>query len=75
MTINNMNFFKPRSKLQKNNNTALILGILLFSFGIIDFYLNNYYNTNITSFLPRFIMGSIAKTSTGFIFCPLPFFV
>jgi len=55
MTINNMNFFKPRSKLQKNNNTALILGILFFSFGIIDFYLNNYFNTNITSFLPRFI--------------------
>ena len=53
MTINNMNFFK--TKHPKNNNISLILGVLFFSVGIIDFYLNNYFNTNITSFLPRII--------------------
>jgi general L-amino acid transport system permease protein len=53
MTINHMNFFKP--KHQKNRNISLIMGVLFFSIGIIDFYLNNYFNTNITSFLPRII--------------------
>jgi len=55
MTINNMNFFKPKPKHQKNKNIYLILGVLFFSVGIIDFYLNNYFNINITSFLPRII--------------------
>ena len=53
MTINHMNFFKP--KHQKDRNISLIIGVLFFSIGILDFYLNNYFNTNITSFLPRFI--------------------
>ena len=53
MSINNFNLLK--SKFQKNRNISLILGFLFFSIGIIDFYLNNYYNTNITSFLPRII--------------------
>jgi len=48
-----MNFFK--SKNNKNTNISLILGVLFFLVGIIDFYLNNYFNTNITSFLPRII--------------------
>jgi general L-amino acid transport system permease protein len=55
MTINNMNFFKLKTKHQKNRNISLILGVLFFSVGIIDFYLNNYFNTNITFFLPRII--------------------
>ncbi len=53
MTIKHMNFFK--SKNNKNTNISLILGVLFFLVGIIDFYLNNYFNTNITSFLPRII--------------------
>jgi len=53
MTINHMDFFKPKHK--KNKNISLIMGVLFFSVGIIDFYLNNYFNTNITSFLPRII--------------------
>jgi len=53
MTINHMDFFKP--KHQKNRNICLIMGVLFFSIGILDFYLNTYFNTNITSFLPRII--------------------
>ena len=55
MTINNMNFFKPKHKFKKKRVISLTLGVLFFSVGIIDFYLSNYFNTNITSFLPRFI--------------------
>ena len=53
MTINHMNFFN--SKRPKNRNISLTMGVLFFSVGILDFYLNNYSNTNITSFLPRII--------------------
>ena len=53
MSINTFNLLKIKHK--KNRNTSLILGVSFFSFGIIDFYLNNYFNTNITSFLPRII--------------------
>ena len=53
MSINNFNLLK--SKHQKNRNISLILGVVFFSVGIVDFYLNNYYSTNITSFLPRVI--------------------
>jgi len=35
MAINHMNFFK--SKRQKNRNIILIMGVLFFSVGIIDF--------------------------------------
>ena len=48
-----MNFLKP--KYQKNRNISLIMGVLFFSIGIFDFYLNNNFNINITSFLPRTI--------------------
>jgi len=53
MSINNFNLLK--SNHQKNRNISLIIGVLFFSVGIIDFYLNNYFNTNITSFLPRIV--------------------
>jgi len=47
-----INLLKP-----DNNNLPLflILGTVFFVFGILDFYLNNFLNTNITSFLPRII--------------------
>jgi len=53
MSINNFDLLK--SNHQKKRNISLILGVIFFSVGIIDFYLNNYFNTNITSFLPRII--------------------
>ena len=53
MSINKFNILKFNH--HKNRNISLILGVLFFSVGIIDFYLNNYFNTNITSFLPRII--------------------
>ena len=53
MSMNNFDLLK--SKHHKNRNISLISGVLFFSIGIIDFYLNNYLNTNITIFLPRFI--------------------
>jgi general L-amino acid transport system permease protein len=47
-----INLLKP-----DNNNLPLFLtlGAVFFAFGIIDFYLNNFLNINITSFLPRII--------------------
>jgi len=47
-----INLLKPN-----NNNLPLFLtlGGLFFAFGILDFYLNNFSNINITSFLPRII--------------------
>ena len=53
MSRNNFNLLK--SKHQTNQNISLILGVLFFSVGIIDFYLSNFFNTNITSFLPRIL--------------------
>ena len=53
MDLNKPNLL--RSKNQKNRNISLILGVSFFSVGIIDFYLNNYFNINITYFLPRII--------------------
>ena len=53
MSINKFNILKFNH--HKNRNISLILGVLFFSVGIIDFYLNNYFNMNITSFLPRII--------------------
>ena len=50
--MNKINFLKPDNK---NLPLFLTLGTLLFLVGILDFYLNNFLNTNITSFLPRFI--------------------
>ena len=47
-----INLLKP-----DNNNLPLflLLGLGFFTFGILDFYLNNFLNVNITSFLPRII--------------------
>ena len=53
MSIKKFNLLK--SKHQKNMNISIILGVLLFSVGIIDFYLNSYFDINITFFLPRII--------------------
>jgi len=53
MSINKFNILK--SKHHKNRNISLILGALFFSVGIFDFYLSNFFNTNITSFLPRIL--------------------
>jgi general L-amino acid transport system permease protein len=53
MSVNNFNLLK--SKHQKNRNISLILGALFFSLGIFDFCLNNFYEKNITVFLPGFI--------------------
>ena len=53
MSMNNFNLLK--SNHQKKRNISLILGVIFFSVGILDFYLNNFFNTNITSFLPRII--------------------
>ena len=47
-----VNLSKPN---KENLNLFLILGILFFSLGIFDFWLNNFYEKNITSFLPRLI--------------------
>ncbi len=46
------NFLKPK----KNNlSLYLSLGSLFFLLGILDFYLNNFFDKNITSFLPSFL--------------------
>ena len=49
------NFEILKSIHHKNRNVSLILGILFFSLGILDFCLNNFYGKNITGFLPGFI--------------------
>ena len=50
--MTNINLLKPDNK---NLSLFLTLGGLFFAFGIFDFYLNNFLNINITSFLPRII--------------------
>ena len=47
-----INLLKP-----DNNNLSLFLalGVVFFAIGIFDFYLSNFLNLNITSFLPRVI--------------------
>jgi len=40
---------------KKNLNLFLVIGVLFFTLGIVDFCLNNFYEKNITGFLPRFI--------------------
>ena len=46
------NFYKPN---KKNLSLFLSLGSLFFLLGILDFYLNNFFDKNITSFLPSFL--------------------
>ena len=50
--MNKMNFLKPN---KENLNLNLFLGALFFALGIFDFCANNFYETNITEFLPSFI--------------------
>jgi len=47
-----INLLKPNND---NLPLFLTLGGVFFAFGILDFYLNNFLNINITSFLPRII--------------------
>ena len=50
--MTSINFLKPN---KDNLNLFLVVGALFFSLGIIDFCLNNFYDKNITGFLPGFI--------------------
>ena len=50
--MNNINLLKPN---KENLNLFLLLGSLFFALGIFDFSLNNFYEKNITGFLPGFI--------------------
>ena len=50
--MSKVNLLKPN---RENINLFLSLGVLFFSLGILDFYLNNFYEKNITGFLPGFI--------------------
>ena len=47
-----VNLLKPN---KENINLFLGLGVLFFTLGILDFYLNNFYEKNITGFLPGFL--------------------
>jgi len=47
-----INLLKPDNK---NLPLYLTLGGVFFAFGILDFYLKNFLNINITSFLPRIV--------------------
>ena len=40
---------------KENLSLFLILGVSFFALGIFDFCLNNFYEKNITAFLPGFI--------------------
>ena len=40
---------------KKNLSLFLFLGVIFFSLGLIDFCLNNFYERNITDFLPSFV--------------------
>jgi len=50
--MNKINLLKPD---KKNLNLFLLLGTLFFLLGILDFCLNNFFNQNITFFLPGYI--------------------
>ena len=50
--MSNVNLLKPN---KENLNLFLFLGVIFFSLGLIDFCLNNFYEKNITIFLPSFI--------------------
>ena len=50
--MNNVNILKPN---KENLNLFLVLGSIFFALGLFDFCLNNFYETNLTSFLPGFI--------------------
>ena len=50
--MNKINFLKPN---KENLNLNLFLSALFFALGIFDISANNFYETNITEFLPGFI--------------------
>ena len=50
--MNNVNLLKPN---KENLSLFLLLGTFFFVLGIFDFSSNNFYEKNITSFLPGFI--------------------
>ena len=50
--MNNVSFLKPN---KENLNLYLVFGALFFALGIFDFCLNNFYEKNITGFLPGFL--------------------
>ena len=50
--MSKVNLLKPN---KENINLFLGLGVLFFTLGILDFYLNNFYEKNITGFLPGFL--------------------
>ena len=50
--MTNVNILKPN---KENLNLFIIIGTFFFGLGIFDFCLNNFYEKNITSFLPGFI--------------------
>ncbi len=63
--MSSLKLLKPN---KDNLNLFIVLGALFFSLGIIDFCLNNFYETNITNFLPGFI-----SFFTPLIFCMIAF--
>ena len=50
--MTSLNLIKPN---KENLNLCLLLGAVFFTLGILDFCLNNFYEKNITAFLPRFL--------------------
>ena len=50
--MTHVNFLKPN---KENLNLFLVLGSVFFILGLFDFCLNNFFETNITGFLPGFI--------------------
>jgi len=50
--MSNVNLLKPN---KENLNLFLVLGVIFFALGLIDFCLSNFYGKNITNFLPGFI--------------------
>ena len=59
--MSSLKLLKPN---KDNLNLFIVLGALFFALGIFDFCLNNFYETNITNFLPGFI-----SFFTPLIFC------
>ena len=50
--MSSVNFLKPN---KKNLNLFLVFGSIFFLLGLFDFCLNNFYEKNITNFLPGYI--------------------
>ena len=61
--MSKINFMKPD---KENLNTFLYLGSSLFFIGILDVFLNSFYSSNITGFLPS-TLSFIFPLIIGFI--------